>query len=192
MYQRNTFLRRPLISQKLLWKCRGKFAQRYNLFSYYHEWVKMIRTLRIGRRMRKQEPFLGCRQRSPFEKFSTVSPIQLSITGGPTLRQLRIWRGKWGQCSVLLLWKTWGSQVNGNLAVINGNWNITSFTEKEHKLIKETTRYSLDFVSISSTTCRGSNTIQLDDGWKPGLWSRSRGVGVGRIFNLRSRSRRKF
>jgi len=28
--------------------------------------------------------------------------------------------------------------------------------------------------------------------FKAGLWSRSRGVGVGRTFNLRSRSRRKF
>jgi len=27
--------------------------------------------------------------------------------------------------------------------------------------------------------------------FESGLWSRSRGVGVGRIFNLRSRNRRK-
>jgi len=40
------------------------------------------------------------------------------------------------------------------------------------------------------------SNLMTDGGYlillRSGLWSRSRGVGVGRIFNLRSRSRRKF
>jgi len=45
-----------------------------------------------------------------------------------------------------------------------GKWNITSLTEKEHELVAEAKRYSLDVVSISSTKPHGSNTVELDDG----------------------------
>jgi len=44
-------------------------------------------------------------------------------------------------------------------------WNITPFipTGKEHEFVEETTRYSPDVDGISSTECRCSNTVELDD-----------------------------
>jgi len=45
-----------------------------------------------------------------------------------------------------------------------GNWNITQ--RKECELVEEAKQYSLDVVGISSNKRRGSNTVELDDGWK--------------------------
>ena len=47
-----------------------------------------------------------------------------------------------------------------------GNGNITSLTGKEHELVEEAKRHFPDVVGISSTKCRGSNTVEMDDGWK--------------------------
>jgi len=37
---------------------------------------------------------------------------------------------------------------------------------KEQELVEESKRYSLGVVAISSENRRGSNTVELDDGWK--------------------------
>jgi len=47
-----------------------------------------------------------------------------------------------------------------------GNWIITLLTGKEHKLVKEAKRYFLDVVGISSPKHCGSETADLDIGWK--------------------------
>jgi len=47
-----------------------------------------------------------------------------------------------------------------------GNWNTTSLTGKEHELVQEAKRYSLDVVGISSIKRHGSNTVELDHEWK--------------------------
>jgi len=47
-----------------------------------------------------------------------------------------------------------------------GNWNITSFTGKEHELVDEAKQYSPDVVGISSTKCCDCSTVELDHGWK--------------------------
>jgi len=36
---------------------------------------------------------------------------------------------------------------------------------KERELVEEIRRYS--FVGMCTTKCHGSNTVELDDGWKP-------------------------
>jgi len=50
--------------------------------------------------------------------------------------------------------------------LVIGNWDITSRMGKEHGLVEKAKRHSLDVVGISSTKGRGSNTVELDDGWK--------------------------
>ena len=47
-----------------------------------------------------------------------------------------------------------------------GNWNVTSLNGKEQKLVPEAKQYHLDIVGLSSTTCRGSDTVELNEGWK--------------------------
>ena len=47
-----------------------------------------------------------------------------------------------------------------------GNWNVSSLTGKEQKLVCEAQQYRLDVVGISSTKRRGSGTVELNGGWK--------------------------
>ena len=47
--------------------------------------------------------------------------------------------------------------VNCNLSSLNGN---------ERKLVWEAEQYHLDIVGISSTKCHGSDTVELNEGWK--------------------------
>ena len=47
-----------------------------------------------------------------------------------------------------------------------GNWNITLLNEKEQKLVWEAEQNHLDIVGVSYTKCRGSNTVELNKGWK--------------------------
>ena len=47
-----------------------------------------------------------------------------------------------------------------------GNWNVISLNEKEQELVWEAEQYHLDIVGISSTKCRGSNTVELNKSWK--------------------------
>ena len=44
-----------------------------------------------------------------------------------------------------------------------GNWNVSSINGKEQKLFWQ---YHLDIVRVSSTKCRGSDTAELNEGWK--------------------------
>ena len=47
-----------------------------------------------------------------------------------------------------------------------GNWNILTLTGKELELVEEAQRYHLDIIGVSSTKRRGSETVNLDSGWK--------------------------
>ena len=47
-----------------------------------------------------------------------------------------------------------------------GNWNVSSLTGKEQKLVCLIQQYRLDVVGISSTKRRGSGTVELNGGWK--------------------------
>ena len=47
-----------------------------------------------------------------------------------------------------------------------GNWNVTSLNGKEQKLVWEAEQYHLDIVGVSSTQCRGFDTVELNEGWK--------------------------
>ena len=47
-----------------------------------------------------------------------------------------------------------------------GNWNVTLLNGKEQELVWEAEQYHLNIVGISSTKCRGSDTVELNEGWK--------------------------
>ena len=47
-----------------------------------------------------------------------------------------------------------------------GNWNVTLFNGKEQELVWEAEQYHLDIVGDFSTKCRGSDTVELNKGWK--------------------------
>jgi len=57
------------------------------------------------------------------------------------------------------------SRVNYH-QLLFGNWNILTLTGKELELVEKAQRYHLDIVGVSSTKRRGSETVNLDDGWK--------------------------
>ena len=46
------------------------------------------------------------------------------------------------------------------------NWNVTLLNGKEQELVWEAEQYHLNIVGISSTKCRGSDTVELNEGWK--------------------------
>ena len=48
--------------------------------------------------------------------------------------------------------------------VCMGNWNVTSLNGKEQELVWEAEQYHLDIVRVFSTTCCGSDTIELNEG----------------------------
>jgi len=56
---------------------------------------KHLKPSRIGRCARDQGLRSGFWQKIPFEKIASLFH-QLSTTGGPLLRPLRIWGGEWG------------------------------------------------------------------------------------------------
>ena len=47
-----------------------------------------------------------------------------------------------------------------------GNWNITSLNGKEQELVWEAEQYHLDIVGVSTTNCRSSDTVELNEEWK--------------------------
>ena len=47
-----------------------------------------------------------------------------------------------------------------------GNWNVTSRNGKEQELLWELEQYHLYIVGVSSTKCRGFDTVALNEGWK--------------------------
>jgi exonuclease III len=47
-----------------------------------------------------------------------------------------------------------------------GTWNLLSLTGKELELVEEVKRYRLDIVGLSSTKRRGSDQLDLPEGWK--------------------------
>ena len=47
-----------------------------------------------------------------------------------------------------------------------GNWNVTSLKVKEKELVWEAEQYHLNLVGVSSIKCRGSYTVELNEGWK--------------------------
>ena len=92
----------------------------------------------------------GLWQRGRLEKFANFDQ-QISTSGSPTLRPLRIWGGQWGQHRVLLLCETWKPHVKQSChKLVLGKRNITSL-RTEHELVEEAKRYSLDVVGISSS-----------------------------------------
>ena len=69
-----------------------------------------------------------------------------------------------------------------------GNWNVTLLNGKEQELVWEAEQYHLDIAGVSSTKCRDSDTVELNEGWNvfhSGVdVAMSAGVGifVGRYF----------
>ena len=47
-----------------------------------------------------------------------------------------------------------------------GNWNVTSLNGKEQELVWQAEQYHFDIVAVSSTKCRGSDTVELKEDWK--------------------------
>ena len=47
-----------------------------------------------------------------------------------------------------------------------GNWNVTSLNEKKAGLVWEAEQYHFDIVGVFSTKCRGSDRVELNEGWK--------------------------
>ena len=47
-----------------------------------------------------------------------------------------------------------------------GNWNVTSLDGKEQKLVWEAEQYHLNIFRVSSTKCRGSDTVDLNEDLK--------------------------
>ena len=46
------------------------------------------------------------------------------------------------------------------------NWNVTSLNQKEQELVLEAEQYHHEIVRLSSTKCHGSDTVDLNEGWK--------------------------
>ena len=47
-----------------------------------------------------------------------------------------------------------------------GNWNVTLLNGKEQELTWKAKQYHLDIAGVSSTKCRGSDIVELIEGWK--------------------------
>ena len=47
-----------------------------------------------------------------------------------------------------------------------GNWNVTLLNGKEQELVWEAEQYHLDIAGVSSIKCCGSDTVELNEGWK--------------------------
>ena len=47
-----------------------------------------------------------------------------------------------------------------------GIWKVTSLNEKGQELVWEAEQYHLDMVGVSTTKCCGSDTVELNNGWK--------------------------
>ena len=47
-----------------------------------------------------------------------------------------------------------------------GNWKVTSLNGKKQELVWEAEQYHLDIVGVSSIKCCGSDTVELNEGWK--------------------------
>ena len=47
-----------------------------------------------------------------------------------------------------------------------GKWNVIPINVKEHELVWEADQYRLDIVGAFSATCSGSDTVELNEGWK--------------------------
>ena len=47
-----------------------------------------------------------------------------------------------------------------------GNWNVTLLKGKELEWVLEAEQYHLDIVGVSSTKCRGSDAVELNQCWK--------------------------
>ena len=75
-----------------------------------------------------------------------------------------------GNRRILLLQENWNLRANETLDIkastVSWNCNITSLTGKEHQMVEEAKRCSLDIIGISSTGRRGCSTVELDDEWK--------------------------
>jgi len=95
-------------------------------------------------------------------------PHQLSIRGGSYVAPAKHLGRRMGtaQSASTLgdLRATHKRQFRHKLGI--GNWNISSLRGKEYELVDEVKRYSLDVVGVASTKLRGSNTVELVDGWK--------------------------
>ena len=76
------------------------------------------------------------------------------------MHSLRVWGGKCG--SAQYLYSSW-SQTS---AFFMGKWNVTSLNGKKQELDWEAVENHLDIVGVSSTKCRGSDTVELNEGWK--------------------------
>ena len=57
------------------------------------------------------------------------------------------------------------SRVNHHQLLL-GDCNILTLTGKELELVEKAKRYHLDIIGVSSTKRRGSETADLDGGWK--------------------------
>ena len=47
-----------------------------------------------------------------------------------------------------------------------GDCNVTSLNGKAQELVWEAEQHHLDIVGVSFTKCRGSDTVELNEGWK--------------------------
>ena len=75
---------------------------------------------------------------------------------------LRVYEGKSANCSAQYLYSSW-SQASG---FSHGNWTVTSLNGKEQEMVREAEQYRLNIVAVSSTKCRGSDAVELNEGWK--------------------------
>ena len=46
------------------------------------------------------------------------------------------------------------------------NWNITLLNGKQKELVWEAEQYYLSIIGVFSTKCCGSDTVELNEGWK--------------------------
>ena len=70
---------------------------------------------------------------------------------------LRVWGSKWRQCTRV-------GPKHRDLRM--GIWNITSLNGKEQESVWQVEQCCLDIVKVSFTKRRGSDTVELNEGWK--------------------------
>ena len=95
----------------------------------------------------------------PIRKVSYILPNKLTVTGNPSMHLLCVWGGKWGQRTISVL------ELVPNVEIFA--WAIgTSFHSIEKNRNWFGRQCHLNIFRVSSTNFCGSDTVELNEGWK--------------------------
>ena len=98
--------------------------------------------------------------RGPVRKVSYILPHKLIVTRNPSMHSLRVWKGECGSAQhPYSSWYQTSKSLHGQLK--------RHFTQcKRTGTGLEAEQNNLDIVGVSSTKGRGSDSVELNEGWK--------------------------